>query len=101
VDVNLILIIVAFVLALPLGTMLAALMTVRRGRWLALLGAAITAALTAAAVYHYAATIHVEALSYALGAFLAITSGAIAGALVVSFLLSLSDRRTGGASHGI
>lgn len=99
-DVKLILIIVAFVFGWPLGTILAALMTVRRGRWLSLLGAAIGAALTAVAVFRYATTIQVDGLSYALGAFLATTTGAIAGALVVSFLLSLIDRRTGGITRG-
>jgi hypothetical protein len=100
VDVNAILIIVAFVFGWPLGTILAAAMTMRRGRWLSLLGAAIGAALTALAVYGYATTIQVDALSYALGAFLATTTGAITGALVVSFLLSLMDRRSGRITRG-
>jgi ABC-type Fe3+-siderophore transport system permease subunit len=101
VDYKLILIIVAFVFGLPVGTILAAFIIPGRGRWLALLGAVIGAAATAAVVYWYATTIQVEGLSYALGAFSATTIGAMSGAMVVSFFLSLGERRARSVSPGL
>jgi hypothetical protein len=96
VDLKVILIIIAFVFALPIGIVLSALIAPARVRWLSLLGAAVAAALTAGGVYLYASTIQVDGLSYGLGAFLAIAAGAIIGSLVVNFLASLGDRRPGG-----
>jgi len=96
VDLKAILIIIAFVFALPIGIVLSAFISPARVRWLSLLGAAVGAALTGGGVYLYVANMQVEGLSYGLGAFLAIASGAIVGALVVNFLASLGDRRPGG-----
>jgi ABC-type antimicrobial peptide transport system permease subunit len=96
VDLKLVLIIIAFVGALIVGLPLGAAMSDRRGRLLSTLGAIVAAAATAAGVYAYATTISVDALSYALGAFGAITIGAIVGTLVVNFLLNLRERRPTG-----
>jgi hypothetical protein len=98
VDIKLILIVIAFVLAIPVGTFLASLMSPRRARLLSLLGAVVAAALSAGAIYYFVRTISVDALSYGLGAFLAVTTGALIGALVVDFLVSLGNRRPGAGS---
>lgn len=95
-DLKVILVIIAFVFALPIGIVLSALISPSRVRWLSLLGAAVAAVLTGGGVYLYAAKMQVDGLSYGLGAFLAIAAGAIIGALVVNFVASLGDRRPGG-----
>ena len=95
-DLKLVLIIIAFVAALLAGLPLCAAMSDRRGRVLSMLSAIIFAAGTAAGVFAYATTISVDALSYALGAFGAITIGAIVGTLVVNFLFSLRERHPSG-----
>ncbi len=95
-DVKLVLIIIAFVLALPIGEFLASLISLRRARLLACLGAALGAGLIAAAVYWFATQIQIDGLSYFLGAFFAITTGAVIGAMVANFLVGLGDRRSSG-----
>jgi hypothetical protein len=96
-DFRLVLAIIALVFGVPVGSLLASFLMDSRGRWLELLGALVVAVVTAAAVYYYGTSMSVDGLSYALGAWLAITAGAIIGSLVVRFLLSLRDRRPTGA----
>jgi hypothetical protein len=94
-DSKLVIAIIAFIFGLPTGMLGAALMSPRRGRLLQFFGALVGAVATGAGVFAYATTITVDGLSYGLGAFLAIATGAIVGALTADFLLSSRDRRPG------
>jgi hypothetical protein len=93
VDIKLVLIVIAFVLALPIGEFLASLVSLRRARLLAYLGAAVGAGLIAAGVYWFAKQIQIDGLTYFVGAFFAATTGAVIGAMVANFLVGLGDRR--------
>jgi ABC-type antimicrobial peptide transport system permease subunit len=95
---QLVLAIIAFIFAVLVGVPLGAAMSTRRARILGALGAVIGAALIAAGVFAYAMTISLDPLSYFLGCFLAATTGAVIGSLVVNFLFSLRDRRATGVS---
>jgi hypothetical protein len=92
-DSKLIIAIIAFIFGLPAGMIGVALMAPARGRFFQFLGALVGAVAAGAGVFAYATTITVDNLSYAVGAFLAIVTGAIIGGLVVNFLLSLRGRR--------
>ncbi|HKB47154.1 MAG TPA: hypothetical protein VKC57_05620 [Ktedonobacterales bacterium] len=94
-DSKLVIAIIAFIFGLPTGMLSAALMSPRRGRFLQFLGALVGAVATGTGVFAYATTITVDGLSYGLGAYLAIATGAIVGALTADFLVSLRDRRPG------
>jgi hypothetical protein len=101
VDSKLVVAIVALIFGLPTGLICAALMAPRRGRFLQFLGALVGAAAVGAAVYAYATSISVDLLSYGIGAYLAIATGAVIGGLGVNFLLSLRGRRSGSAQVGM
>jgi cytochrome c oxidase assembly factor CtaG len=100
VDSKLVVAIVALILGLPTGLISAALLAPRRGRFLQFLGALVAAVVAGAASYAYATTISVDLLSYGVGAYLVIATGAVMGGLGVSFLLSLGGRRSGSAQIG-
>jgi ABC-type antimicrobial peptide transport system permease subunit len=93
---QLILAIIAFVFALLVGIPLGGAMSEKRARILGALGGVVVAVLTGAGVFAYAVHINVDPLSYALGAFGAMTTGAFIGTLAANFLLSLRDRRPSG-----
>jgi hypothetical protein len=93
--------IIALIFGVPTGLACAYLMAPRRGRFLQFLGALVGAVALGIAVYAYASTITLDLLSYGIGAFLAITTGAIIGGLTVNFLLSLRGRRSGSAQVGL
>jgi hypothetical protein len=95
---QLVLAIIAFVFAVLVGIPLGGAMSERRARILGALGGLLGAGVTAAAIFAYAMSINVDPLSYALGCFLASTTGAIIGTLVVNFLFTLRDRRPSGVS---
>jgi hypothetical protein len=101
VDSTLVVAIIALIFGLPTGMICAYLMAPRRGRLLQFLGSLAGAAGLGLAVYAYATTISVDLLSYGIGAFLAIATGAVIGDLVVNFLLSLGGRRSRSAQVGI
>lgn len=93
-DTNLILLIVAAVLALPGGLFVAAVITQPRGRALSLLGGVVGDVAVAAGIYAYvqATKLGIDGLSYTLGSFFACSIGVFAGALVVNFALGLGRR---------
>lgn len=95
---QLLLAIIAFVGAVLVGVPLGGAMSQRHVRILGALGGVIAAGLSAAGVFAYASSIEVEGLSYALGCFLASTTGAVIGTLVVNFLFSLRDRHPSNVS---
>jgi hypothetical protein len=101
VPATLVVAIIALIIGLPTGLLCAALMAPRRGRFLQFLGALVGAVAAGAAVYAYANSISVDLLSYGIGAYLAITIGAVMGGLGVNFLLSLRGRRSGSAQAGL
>jgi hypothetical protein len=93
VDQNLVLVIIAAVLALPGGLFMAELMSQARARWAALLGGIVGAAVIAGAIYFFvtAARLSLDGLSYFLGSFFACSMGIFAGALLANFLIGLGD----------
>ncbi|HEX9056515.1 MAG TPA: hypothetical protein VF818_03200 [Ktedonobacterales bacterium] len=93
---QLVLTIIAFVFALLIGIPLGTAMSMRSARLLSVLGALVFAALTAVGVLAYGTSINLDPLSYALGAFFAISVGTIIGTLIVNFLFGLRDRRPSG-----
>lgn len=100
-DPKLVVAIIALIFGLPTGLICAALMAPRRGRFLQFLGALVGSVGAGAAVYAYASSISVDMLSYGIGAYLAIATGAVIGGLGVNFLLSLAGRRSGSAQPGL
>ncbi|HEV2237067.1 MAG TPA: hypothetical protein VGR57_10445 [Ktedonobacterales bacterium] len=98
---NFVIALIALIFGLPTGLICAALMAPRRGRYLQFLGALVGAVAAGAAVYAYANSIAVDLLSYGIGAYLAIATGAVMGGLGVNFLLSLRGRRSGSAQAGL
>jgi NAD/NADP transhydrogenase beta subunit len=90
-------IIVAAVLALPMGLFVASLVSLPRARWLALLAGIVGDAAVAIAVYFYVTNTKfiVDGLDYFIGAFFACSMGVLAGALLANFLVSLGSRQQG------
>lgn len=88
-------IIVAAVLALPMGLFIASLISLARARWLAIPAGIVGDVVTAIAVYLYVTNTKfiVDGLDYFLGAFFACSMGVLAGALLANFLVSLGGRR--------
>jgi hypothetical protein len=100
VDPELVVAIIALIFGLPTGLICFALMAARRGRFLQLLGALVGAVGVAAGAYAISRLITVDMLSYGLGAYFAIATGAVAGGLAVNFLLSLGRRRSASVPAG-
>ncbi|HEX8981603.1 MAG TPA: hypothetical protein VF792_02435 [Ktedonobacterales bacterium] len=86
--VNVIVLIVAAVLALPGGLFVAALISQPSARKYAMLGGVIGLLLTTAGLEYFvnAANVTIDAVSWFIGAFLACSMGVAVGALVVDFL---------------
>lgn len=86
---NIIVLIVAAVLALPGGLFVAALISEPSARKFALLGGVIGLVLTAVGLEYFVGAAHVtiDAMSWFFGAFLACSMGVAVGALLVDFLL--------------
>lgn len=93
-NLNLVLLIIATVLALPGGLFMSFLMSEPRAKWLSLIGGIIGAFVVAAGIYFYVtqANPSLDGLSYALGTFFAASMGVFAGALLVNFLVGLATR---------
>jgi hypothetical protein len=91
---ELILLIIAAVLALPGGLFVAFIMSEPRARLASLLGGIIGAGLTALGIYYYinASNVQIDALSYGLGCFFAASIGVVIGALVANFLVAALSR---------
>src|SRR5512146_185768 len=89
------LMIIALVLALPIGLALSALMSTARARWLALLAGIVGDLAVAVAIYAYVmiAGVTIDALTYFLGALFACTMGVMAFALIANFVVGLLSRR--------
>lgn len=87
--------IIALVLALPIGLALSALMSTARARWLALLAGIVGDLVVAVAIYAYVtvAKVTIDALTYFLGALFACTMGVMAFALIANFVVGLLGRR--------
>lgn len=86
--VNVIVLIVAAVLALPGGLFVAALISQPSARKYAMLGGVIGLLLTIAGLEYFvnAANVTIDAVSWFFGAFMACSMGVAVGALVVDFL---------------
>ncbi len=86
--VNVIVLIIAAVLALPGGLFVAALISQPSARKFAMLGGVIGLLLTIAGLEYFvnAANVTIDAVSWFFGAFLACSMGVAVGALVVDFL---------------
>lgn len=93
-SLSVIILIVAAVLSLPGGLFVASLISHPRNRWLALIGALILVALTAAAMdyYTHAAKVTIDAVSWFYAAFLICSLGAGIGALLVDFFTGRGRR---------
>lgn len=93
-SLSVILLIIAAVLSLPGGLFVASLISQPRTRWLALVGAVILVALTAAALeyFTFAAHVTIDAVSWFYAAFLACSLGAGIGALLVDFITGRGRR---------
>ena len=89
-----IVLIIATILALPVGLFGASLMSQPRGRWISLFGGLVGAIVAAAAIYYYAhaAKLIIDVLGYGLGVFFACSVGVAVGALLANFLLGLGSR---------
>lgn len=88
-------IIVAAVLALPMGLFVASLVSQARARWLAIPAGIAGDVVVAIAVYFYVTNTNfiVDGLDYFIGAFFACSMGVLAGALLANFLVALGSRR--------
>ncbi len=88
-------IIIAAILALPMGLFIAALVSLARARWLAIPAGIAGDVVVAIAVYFYVTNTKfvVDGLDYFLGALFACSMGVLAGALLANFLVSLGSRR--------
>ncbi len=87
-SVNVIVLIIAAVLALPGGLFVAALISQPSARKYAMLGGVVGLLLTIAGLEYFviAANVTIDAVSWFFGAFLACSMGVAVGALVVDFL---------------
>lgn len=94
-DMTVLFIILAAILALPMGLFIAALVSLARARWLAIPAGIIGDVAVAIAVYFYVVNTKfiVDGLDYFLGALFACSMGVLAGALLANFLVSLGGRR--------
>jgi hypothetical protein len=101
VDPELVVAIIALIFGLPTGLICVALIAPRRGRFLQFLGALAGAVGVAAGGYAISRLIIVDMLSYGLGTYFAIATGAVVGGLAVSFLLSLGSRHSVSAPAGL
>lgn len=93
-DTNLILLIIAAVLALPGGLFASFIMSLPRARALALLGGIIGDVVVAFGIYFFVNNnvASIDGLSYFLGSLFGCSLGVFMGALVVNFLMNLGDR---------
>jgi hypothetical protein len=89
------LMIIALVLALPVGLALSALMSTARARWLALLAGIVGDLVVAVAIYAYVTigNVKIDALTYFLGSLFACIMGVMTFALIANFLVGLFGRR--------
>ena len=89
-----ILLIIAVVLALPGGLFVAGLSSMARAKWAALFGGLIGGVVVALAILFFVntANVSIEGLSYFYGVFFAASIGVFIGALVVNFLVGLVSR---------
>lgn len=87
--------IIALVLALPIGLALSALMSTARARWLALLAGIVGDLAVAVAIYAYVkiANVSIDALTYFLGSLFACIIGVMAFALIANFVVGLLSHR--------
>lgn len=88
------LLILGAVLALPGGLFIAFIVSEPRARLLSLLGGIIADGLVALGIYYYVRAAHVgiDALSFWFGTFFACSIGVLLGALIVNFLVGLAGR---------
>jgi hypothetical protein len=93
-DLNTILLIIAVVLALPIGLVVGFLMSMPRARFLGLVGAVIGDLIAAAAIYLYLymANPSIDALSYFLGSLFTCAMGAAIGTLLANFIVGALTR---------
>jgi phosphate/sulfate permease len=88
---HLTLIIIAAILSLPAGLLVAFQVSLPRSRFLAMIGGVIGAAVIAFAIYWAvdATGIAIDALTYFLGGFFACSIGVIIGAVLTNFALDV------------
>jgi hypothetical protein len=88
---HLTLMIVAAVLSLPAGLLVAFQVSLPRSRFLAMIGGVIGAAVVGVAIYWAveATGISIDALTYFLGCLFACSAGVIIGAVLANFLLDV------------
>jgi apolipoprotein N-acyltransferase len=88
---HLTLMIIAAVLSLPAGLLVAFQVSLPRSRFLAMIGGVIGAAVVGFAIYWAveATGISLDALTYFLGCLFACSAGVIIGAVLVNFLLDV------------
>jgi hypothetical protein len=94
VSTEVILLIIAVVLALPGGLFVAGLSSMARAKWAALFGGLVGGVVVALAILFYVTTanVSIDGLSYFYGVFFAASIGVFIGALVVNFLVGLVSR---------
>jgi len=94
VSTEVILLIIAVVLALPGGLFVAGLSSMARAKWAALFGGLVGGVVVALAILFYVntANVSIDGLSYFYGVFFAASIGVFVGALVVNFLVGLVSR---------
>jgi hypothetical protein len=94
VSTEVILLIIAVVLALPGGLFVAGLSSMARAKWAALFGGLVGGVVVALAILFFVntANVSIEGLSYFYGVFFAASIGVFIGALVVNFLVGLVSR---------
>jgi hypothetical protein len=93
-DVEIVLLVIGAVLALPGGLFIAYFVSEPRARWASLLGGIIGDGLTVLGLYYYTQASHVQidGLSYWLGMLFAASVGVMLGALVINFLVGAFSR---------
>lgn len=91
---EIILLVIGIILALPGGLFVAFLMSMARARWAALLGGVIGAVVVGLAILFYVnqANVGIDGLSYFYGVFFACSVGVFLGAMIVNFLVGLASR---------
>lgn len=96
-EMTVLFIIIAAILALPVGLFVASLISLARARWLAIPAGIIGDVVVAIAIYFYVTNTKfiVDGLDYFLGSFFACSMGVMGGALLANFLVSLGSRRPG------
>ena len=88
---HLTLMIIAAILSLPMGLLIAFQVSLPRSRFLAMVGGVIGAAVVGFAIYWAveATNISLDALTYFLGCLFACSTGVIIGAVLTNFLLDV------------